>query len=141
MAGELAEMMLDGSLCESCGEQLETAGPGFPRKCAACANAPTYRNMAHSRVKVKTKPKGRSWSSGKPKPNEGPCLQCGFGHAAHRQGHPNYGRTRMKAVGGAHTFRQTPKELWTRRAGHHGIEWKLTDEQLADMVKAVRNGS
>lgn len=33
--GEIADMMLDGTLCAGCGELLE-AGDGFPRRCAAC---------------------------------------------------------------------------------------------------------
>jgi len=36
--GEIAEMMLDGSMCECCGEWLEGDGEGFPRYCSeACA--------------------------------------------------------------------------------------------------------
>lgn len=35
--GEIAEMMLDGTLCEGCGEYLEGEGMGFPRYCSGCA--------------------------------------------------------------------------------------------------------
>jgi hypothetical protein len=36
--GEIAEMMLDGTLCECCGEFIEGDGEGFPRYCSAkCA--------------------------------------------------------------------------------------------------------
>lgn len=38
--GEIAEMMLDGILCQGCGELLLEEGddvPGYPRSCAACA--------------------------------------------------------------------------------------------------------
>jgi hypothetical protein len=35
--GEIAEMMLDGTLCEGCGVALAGCGEGFPRRCATCA--------------------------------------------------------------------------------------------------------
>ena len=39
--GEIAEMMLDGLMCEGCGEWMDEAfedgdGPGYPQRCAAC---------------------------------------------------------------------------------------------------------
>jgi hypothetical protein len=35
--GEIAEMMLDGTLCEQCGEYIEECEPeGFPRLCESC---------------------------------------------------------------------------------------------------------
>lgn len=33
--GEIAEMMLEGILCEGCGEYLEDA-VGYPRRCTCC---------------------------------------------------------------------------------------------------------
>lgn len=37
--GEIADMMLDGTLCEGCGEFLDAddGNDGFPQLCAACA--------------------------------------------------------------------------------------------------------
>lgn len=36
--GEIADMMLDGTLCEGCGEYIGDGAPGYPRYCsAACA--------------------------------------------------------------------------------------------------------
>lgn len=36
--GEIADMMLDGTLCEACGVYIEGDGEGFPRYCSeACA--------------------------------------------------------------------------------------------------------
>lgn len=32
--GEIAEMMLDGTLCEGCGVYIEGEGEGFPRYCS-----------------------------------------------------------------------------------------------------------
>lgn len=32
--GEIAEMMLDGTLCEGCGEFIGDEGEGFPRYCS-----------------------------------------------------------------------------------------------------------
>ena len=34
--GEIADMMLDGTLCSSCGEFLDSDG-GYPMQCPACA--------------------------------------------------------------------------------------------------------
>ncbi|MEW4368601.1 hypothetical protein [Paenibacillus kandeliae] len=31
-----AEMMLDGTLCEQCGEFLDGESPGYPRYCESC---------------------------------------------------------------------------------------------------------
>lgn len=38
--GEIAEMMLDGTMCEGCGEFLHGGndGPGFPGRCCSCRN-------------------------------------------------------------------------------------------------------
>lgn len=35
--GEIAEMMLDGTLCQVCGELLGDDAPGHPRTCVGCA--------------------------------------------------------------------------------------------------------
>ncbi|WP_176047869.1 hypothetical protein [Burkholderia sp. BCC1644] len=40
--GEIAEMMLDGTLCEGCGVYLEGDGEGFPRRCDDCGPADDY---------------------------------------------------------------------------------------------------
>jgi hypothetical protein len=32
--GEIADMMLDGTLCEACGSYIEGNGEGFPRYCS-----------------------------------------------------------------------------------------------------------
>lgn len=34
--GEIAEMMLDGILCEGCGEFMGGGTPGYPRRCRGC---------------------------------------------------------------------------------------------------------
>jgi len=39
--GEIAEMHLDGTLCECCGVYLGEA-VGYPRRCAACDGDPTW---------------------------------------------------------------------------------------------------
>jgi hypothetical protein len=41
MTGEIAEMMLDGTMCEGCGEFLDDGndGPGFPQLCESCRRA------------------------------------------------------------------------------------------------------
>ncbi len=35
--GEVAEMVLDGTLCQVCGIFLNADGDGFPRTCLSCA--------------------------------------------------------------------------------------------------------
>jgi hypothetical protein len=35
--GEIAEMMLEGRMCQGCGELLSDDAPGHPRTCAACS--------------------------------------------------------------------------------------------------------
>lgn len=34
--GEIAEGILDGDYCEGCGESMDDAGEGYPRRCAGC---------------------------------------------------------------------------------------------------------
>ncbi|UYB51194.1 hypothetical protein OCJ37_14490 [Xanthomonas sp. AM6] len=34
--GEIADMMLEGDLCECCGGYLPGQGQGFPRRCQGC---------------------------------------------------------------------------------------------------------
>lgn len=38
--GEIADMMLDGTLCESCGVYMEGSEPGHPRQCSYCNPQP-----------------------------------------------------------------------------------------------------
>jgi hypothetical protein len=42
--GEIAEMMLDGDLCEGCGVYMGFPGEGFPRRCASCAKEQRAEN-------------------------------------------------------------------------------------------------
>lgn len=78
--GEIADMMLDGTLCEGCGCYLEGGGDGFPRYCSArCAGdrlatddryeprVPKYRKPPPSK-----KAKGPIAS-----PAKVPCPDCG----------------------------------------------------------------
>lgn len=44
--GEVAEMMLDGTLCEGCGEYMGE-GNGFVRRCAGCAPAAVAVDIRH----------------------------------------------------------------------------------------------
>jgi hypothetical protein len=34
--GDIADMLLDGTLCEICGEYIDDEEGGFPRLCASC---------------------------------------------------------------------------------------------------------
>ena len=46
--GEIAEMMLEGVLCEGCGAYIEEGEPGgFPRRCEVCGPARPVRVPQH----------------------------------------------------------------------------------------------
>jgi hypothetical protein len=48
--GEISDMMLDGDLCEGCGEYME-GGDGYARRCSACQS----RDRAQKSADAKTK--------------------------------------------------------------------------------------
>lgn len=50
--GEVADMMINGDLCESCGVYLEGEGEGFPRYCRSC-NRPDQDYRASKPCKTK----------------------------------------------------------------------------------------
>lgn len=57
--GEIAEQMLNGDMCEGCGEYFDDIlegedGPGYPRRCPSCQAAYDRANRAD-----KPKRKGR----------------------------------------------------------------------------------
>ena len=56
--GEIAEMMLDGTLCECCGVYLGDAD-GFPCRCASCGDL-TEQPERSKRNKPKSKAKRSS---------------------------------------------------------------------------------
>lgn len=43
--GEIAEMMLDGTLCQICGSVIDGDSPGFPRYCLDCAKDEVEQNI------------------------------------------------------------------------------------------------
>lgn len=43
--GEIAEMMLDGTLCQRCGAFLDGNSPGYPRYCKDCAKDEVQQNI------------------------------------------------------------------------------------------------
>lgn len=43
--GEVAEMMLDGTLCQICGGVIDGDAPGFPRYCEDCAKDEVVSNI------------------------------------------------------------------------------------------------
>ena len=60
--GEYADMMLDGTMCQSCGEYIGS-GNGYPTSCASCArgqadNEPNF-NAPRNTAKVACKKCGR----------------------------------------------------------------------------------
>lgn len=59
--GEIAEMMLDGDLCEGCGVYMGSAGQGFTRRCTSCATDERADNhkavlVHHQQIKKVTCP-------------------------------------------------------------------------------------
>lgn len=52
--GEIADMMLDGDLCEECGAYIDGGSFGVPRKCSSCLAGSTYRPR-HQRKKNRDK--------------------------------------------------------------------------------------
>ena len=46
--GEAAEMMLDGTCCEGCGEFMDGDAPGYPRYCSGCRPAKKSKTHAPS---------------------------------------------------------------------------------------------
>lgn len=53
--GEQAENMLDGLLCEICGELIDGKEPGYPRKCELCDGGLTKRERKRLRVEAASK--------------------------------------------------------------------------------------
>lgn len=43
--GEIAEMMLDGTLCQVCGSIIDGDTPGYPRYCEDCAKDEVVSNI------------------------------------------------------------------------------------------------
>ncbi len=63
--GDIADLMLEGDMCETCGELLE--GMGFPQKCPSClkedkqeATNPQHHAMRGTAPKVQC-PKCQKW--------------------------------------------------------------------------------
>lgn len=43
--GDIADMMLEGILCEQCGVYIDDRPPGHPRLCRACARDEARREL------------------------------------------------------------------------------------------------
>ncbi len=58
--GEIADMMLDGTMCEQCGVWVDDGkdGPGYPQLCAECQRE-NSRRKGHDRKKSSRKKKRR----------------------------------------------------------------------------------
>lgn len=55
MMGDIAEMMLDGTLCAECGQFLGGEGEGFPRYCTCCKRGRGSLGHFRARAAVKVK--------------------------------------------------------------------------------------
>jgi hypothetical protein len=59
--GEIAGMMLDGVMCQECGEFFEDGeAPGYPRSCAACSRDNTVPVPKAASAKQHRKRKSRA---------------------------------------------------------------------------------
>jgi hypothetical protein len=55
--GEYAEMMLEGIVCEGCGEFMGGGAPGYPRRCRGCGPAISLERAL--RVSIAPKPRAK----------------------------------------------------------------------------------
>lgn len=58
--GEYAEMMMDGTCCQICGEYLGAPGDGFSQTCGGCANVAGHE---HGLSKKSKKQRNKEWST------------------------------------------------------------------------------
>lgn len=67
--GEIAEMMINGYLCEGCGVFLDGEEPGFPRRCEDCKEA-SETNLLKQKKRRNTskKQKSKKKQAKKPQP-------------------------------------------------------------------------
>jgi hypothetical protein len=66
--GEIAEMMLDGDLCEGCGVYMGSPGQGFVRRCRDCQPSKADRkteNMARHEAEQARQKKDKCPTCGK----------------------------------------------------------------------------
>lgn len=66
--GEIADMMLDGTMCSGCGEWMDDGndGPGFPGLCAGCAREaprPLISNKKRGDKKLQCEHGCKKWFS------------------------------------------------------------------------------
>lgn len=53
--GDIADMMLDGTLCEGCGVYMDSNGHGTPRRCSTCRPSKAEQKAANiARMEVET---------------------------------------------------------------------------------------
>ena len=52
--GEIADMMIDGTLCEGCGVYLDDGPSGYPRRCADCEESERIADI-HANVVASAK--------------------------------------------------------------------------------------
>ena len=65
--GDIADMMLDGTLCEGCGGYIDGNSNGIPRLCSSCKPTKAERaatNIARNAAEMALKKKGK-------------CITCG----------------------------------------------------------------
>jgi hypothetical protein len=61
--GEIADMMLDGIMCELCGTFMEDRqAPGYPRKCHCCRRDEQKEEKACRKVKCSLCGKSVKWN-------------------------------------------------------------------------------
>ncbi|WP_316176511.1 MULTISPECIES: hypothetical protein [unclassified Bradyrhizobium] len=130
--GEVAEMMLEGILCEGCGEYLGDAA-GFPQRCSSCGggapldthSAPTrYRAASRARRAARHNRERRAIAKER-KPFECHCgklfADCNA-LAQHQQAkHPGTAQPKKPHVCDCGSAFRLPEHLAQHRADKHGL--------------------
>lgn len=93
--GEIAEMMLDGTLCECCGTFIGD-GDGYPRYCSAeCAEG---RGAASAKKKRRPKIRSREWDDVRAQMRAF-AVEKNLGYTDGNHAHPHYIICRLRGVG------------------------------------------
>lgn len=55
--GEIADMMIDGTMCQVCGVFLNEEAPGYPVTCGGCSDFPDAEQVIHVELQMGKGPK------------------------------------------------------------------------------------
>lgn len=52
--GEIADMVINGLLCQECGSYVDFEEPGYPRSCDDCEIESRFESLSNQVINVKT---------------------------------------------------------------------------------------